>query len=100
MALDAVVPALSELVMLHAGALAAGAVAHTHVHLFGADLGTGTSAYLALAATGTLGYLVGAWVGWAIGRFGGLPLLEMHGHWLHLDEARLGRAERGSRASV
>jgi membrane protein DedA with SNARE-associated domain len=36
----------------------------------------------------------GALVGWAIGRFGGRPLLERHGRWLHLDATTLKRAER------
>lgn len=93
MALDALFPAASELVMLYAGALASGAVSHTHPHLFGADLGRGPGAYVVLATAGALGYLVGAWIGWAIGRFGGRPLLETHAHRLHLDRGRLDRAE-------
>ena len=31
--------------------------------------------------------------GWAIGDYGGRPYLERHGRWLHLDEAKLDRAE-------
>ena len=42
---------------------------------------------------GTLGYLTGALVGWAIGRRGGRPLLERHGRWLHID-ARDARPRR------
>jgi membrane protein DedA with SNARE-associated domain len=95
MAIDAVFPAASELVMVYAGALAAGAFARQHVVLFGSwpDLELGFWAYVAIALAGTLGYLVGAIVGWAIGRYGGRPLLERHGRWLHLD-AGLDRAER------
>jgi membrane protein DedA with SNARE-associated domain len=93
MLVDAVFPAASELVMVYAGALAAGAIANQSVSLFGLDLGSGIDAYVAIAAAGTLGYLVGAWIGWAIGLYGGRPLLVRRGRWLHLDEAKLDRAE-------
>jgi membrane protein DedA with SNARE-associated domain len=93
MAIDAVFPAASELVMLYAGALAAGAFA-TRVTLFGSTLGKGFPSFLALALAGTLGYLVGAIVGWAIGRYGGRPLLDRRGRLLHLSHEKLGRAER------
>src|SRR5256714_15310052 len=66
MALDAVFPAASELVMLYAGALAAGVFA-SHVSLFGSRIPSGFDAYLATALAGTLGYLLRAIVGWAIG---------------------------------
>jgi membrane protein DedA with SNARE-associated domain len=69
MALDAVFPAASELVMLYAGALAAGVFA-SHVSLFGSRIPSGFDAYLAMALAGTLGYLLGAIVGWAIGYYG------------------------------
>ena len=69
MALDAVFPAASELVMLYAGALAAGVFA-SHVSLFGSRIPSGFDSYLALALAGTIGYLVGAIVGWAIGYYG------------------------------
>ena len=45
MALDAVFPAASELVMLYAGALAAGVFA-SHVSLFGSRIPSGFDAYL------------------------------------------------------
>src|SRR5207302_4343328 len=69
MALDAVFPAASELVMVYAGALAAGAFA-SHVSLFGSRIPSGFDAYLAMALAGTIGYLLGAIVGWAIGFYG------------------------------
>jgi membrane protein DedA with SNARE-associated domain len=94
MAIDAVFPAASELVMLYAGAVAAGAFPAAHgVTLFGSRIGFGAGAYVALALAGTLGYLVGALIGWAIGRYGGRPLLERHGRWFHISPARLDRAE-------
>jgi membrane protein DedA with SNARE-associated domain len=94
MAIDAVFPALSELVMLYAGAVAAGAFSAAHgVTLFGSRIGFGVGAFVALALAGTLGYLAGALVGWGIGRYGGRPLLERRGRWFHLSAARLDRAE-------
>jgi membrane protein DedA with SNARE-associated domain len=94
MAIDAVLPAASELVMLYAGALAAGAFPGQHVDLFGSRISSHAWAYVAMALAGTLGYLVGAIVGWAIGAYGGRPLLERRGRWLHLGEDKLDRAER------
>jgi membrane protein DedA with SNARE-associated domain len=94
MAVDAVLPAGGELTMLYAGALAAGAISSHHPVLFGHTLHTGLESYIVLALAGTLGYLLGSLIGWAIGRWGGRPLLERHGRWLHLNAANLGRAER------
>ena len=94
MAVDAVFPAFSELVMLYAGAVAAGAFSAANgVTLFGSRIGFGAGAFVALALAGTLGYLAGSLVGWAIGRWGGRPLLDRHGRWFHLSPARLDRAE-------
>ena len=94
MALDAVFPAFSELVMLYAGAVAAGAFSAANgVTLFGSRIGFGAGAFVTLALAGTLGYLAGSLVGWAIGRWGGRPLLERHGRWFHLSTGSLDRAE-------
>jgi membrane protein DedA with SNARE-associated domain len=93
MLIDALFPAASEVVMVYAGAAAAGAFAGQSVTLFGRELESGLPAYLAVALAGTIGYTVGAIAGWAIGDYGGRPYLERHGRWLHLDEARLARAE-------
>ncbi len=95
MAIDAVFPAFSELVMLYAGAVAAGVFPAAHsVSIFGAKIGFGGGAFVVMALAGTLGYLAGGIVGWGIGRFGGRPLLERHGRWLHVTPDRLDRAER------
>jgi membrane protein DedA with SNARE-associated domain len=94
MAVDALLPVGGELTMLFAGALAAGAIAGEHPVLFGHELQTGVESYLVVAIAGTLGYLVGSLVGWAIGRWGGRTLLERHGRWLHLTPENLERAER------
>jgi membrane protein DedA with SNARE-associated domain len=94
MAIDAVFPAASELVMVYAGALASGAFASQHVVLFGHQIEPGGWAFLTMALAGTLGYVVGAIGGWAIGRYGGRPFVERHGRFLHLGPERLERAER------
>ena len=94
MLVDAVFPAASELVMVYAGALAAGAFANQDVTLFGRTIDEGLPAYVAIALAGTIGYTVGAIGGWAIGLYGGRPYLERHGRWLHLSKAKLDRAER------
>jgi len=92
MAIDAVFPAASELVMLYGGALASGALTH-ELDVLGSST-TGTGAFVAIALSGTIGYLLGSLAGWVIGRFGGRPFLERRGRWFHLDAARLDRAER------
>ena len=93
MMIDAVFPAASEVVMIYAGAIASGAIAGQTVSFLGYTFSPGLSAYLAMAISGTIGYLVGAVVGWEIGRRGGRPYLERHGRWLHLDAGKLERAE-------
>jgi membrane protein DedA with SNARE-associated domain len=94
MAIDAVFPAASELVMVYAGALASGAFASQHVVLFGHEIAPGFGAYVTMSLSGTLGYLVGAIAGWAIGLYGGRPLVERRGRLLHLGPERFARAER------
>ena len=94
MAIDAVLPAASEAVMVYGGAVAAGAFAGQSVVLFGWELESGFPSYLAIAVAGTVGYTVGSVGGWWIGVHGGRPFLERHGRWLHLKEANLVKAER------
>ena len=93
MAVDAVFPAASELVMLYAGALAAGAVSGHHVTAFGTTIESTWPAYAVISSAGVLGYTLGSVVGWAVGRYGGRPLLERHGRWVHLTPEKLDRGE-------
>jgi membrane protein DedA with SNARE-associated domain len=93
MAFDAVFPAASELVMVYAGAVAAGAFSGAGVTLFGADVESTGWGFVVMALAGTIGYWLGSLLGWAIGAYGGRPLLERHGRWLHLGPERLERAE-------
>lgn len=94
MLVDAVLPAASELVMVYGGAVAAGAFAGQEVVLFGRELESGLPAYLAIALGGTVGYVLGSILGWAIGLYGGRPFVEHRGRWLHLGPERLERADR------
>ena len=89
MAIDALLPAGGELIMLLAGALAAGAIGDGT-----GGLGSGVTAYVALATAGTLGYLTGAIIGWAIARRGGRELVSRYGRLLHVGPERLSHAER------
>jgi membrane protein DedA with SNARE-associated domain len=94
MLVDAVFPAASEVVMVYAGAVAAGAFAGQSVTLFGYEFESGFPAYVAMATAGTIGYLLGSIGGWALGDYLGRPWLERHGRWLHLSAEKLDRAER------
>jgi membrane protein DedA with SNARE-associated domain len=94
MLVDAVLPAASELVMLYAGALAAGAFAGQNVVFFGERVSSGFWAFVVMTLAGAIGYTLGSIGGWAIGYYGGRPYLERHGRWLHVSPARLERAER------
>jgi membrane protein DedA with SNARE-associated domain len=93
MAIDAVLPAASELVMVYAGAVAAGAFAGQNVVVFGERIDSEPWAYVAMALSGGLGYIVGSIGGWLIGYYGGRPLVERHGRWLHVTPHKLDRAE-------
>jgi membrane protein DedA with SNARE-associated domain len=90
MAIAAVVPLGSELVMLYGGAVASGALGNGLGH----GIPHGFWAYVAVVAAGVLGNALGAVGGWAIGDYGGRPLLERRGRWLHVSPERMDRAER------
>jgi len=94
MLVDSVLPAASELVMLYAGVLASGALAGQHVAVFGHRIDSHFWGYVAVATAGVAGQTVGSIIGWAIGLYGGRPLVERHGRWLHLGPENLDRAER------
>jgi membrane protein DedA with SNARE-associated domain len=93
MLVDAVLPAASEIVMLYAGAVAAGAFAGQSVTLFGERIESTGWAYVAIALAGTIGYVLGSVLGWGIGWYGGRPYLERHGRWLHVTPEKLDRAD-------
>jgi membrane protein DedA with SNARE-associated domain len=93
MFVDAVLPAASELVMVYAGAIAAGAFAGQNVVVFGERIESEPWAYVAMALAGGVGYVLGSILGWAIGYYGGRPFLERRGRWLHVTPHTLDRAE-------
>jgi membrane protein DedA with SNARE-associated domain len=94
MLVDSVLPAASELVMLYAGVVASGALAGQDVVLFGHQIDSEFWAYVAMSAAGVAGQTVGSIIGWAIGLYGGRPLVERHGRWMHLGPENLDRAEK------
>jgi membrane protein DedA with SNARE-associated domain len=94
MLVDSVLPAASELVMLYAGVLASGALSGQDIVLFGHRIDSHFWGYVAIATAGVAGQTVGSIIGWAIGLYGGRPLVERHGRWLHLGPDNLDRAER------
>ena len=94
MLVDSVLPAASELVMLYAGVLASGALPGQDIVLFGHQIDSNFGGYVAIATAGVAGQTVGSIIGWAIGLYGGRPLVERHGRWLHLGPENLDRADR------
>jgi membrane protein DedA with SNARE-associated domain len=80
--------------MLYAGALAAGAFAGQDVVLFGSQIDSAFWGFVAMSLAGVAGNTVGSVIGWAIGLYGGRPLIERRGRWLHLGPENLERAER------
>ncbi len=91
--IDAVFPAASELVMVYAGALAVGAFTNHEVTLAGDPVESTGWAFVAVATAGTVGYVLGAILGWAVGLYGGRPYLERHGRWLHVTPEKLEKTE-------
>ncbi len=91
--IDAVLPAASEVVMVYGGALAAGAFSDESLTFAGDPLESTFWAFFAVALAGTIGYVLGSILGWAVGFYGGRPYLERHGRWLHVTPAKLDRAE-------
>lgn len=93
MAVDALLPVGGELIMVVAGAIAAGALAG-HPGLFGHELGRGLETYVVLAVSGTLGSLVGALAGWRIGQSAGREVVDRWGRYVHLGPRQMDKAER------
>ena len=77
---SACLPVPSELIMTFGGALAAGAVPGTSLNLIG------------VIAAGVAGNVVGSYIAWAVGWYGGQPALRRWGHRLWLRDHDLDRA--------
>src|SRR5256885_4073756 len=94
MAIDAVFPAASELVMLYAGALAAGAFSGQHVVLFGNRIDSHFWAFVTASLAGVIGYTIGSVVGLGVGAYARPPPLGGRGPRVHPDPPQLGPAPR------
>jgi membrane protein DedA with SNARE-associated domain len=79
---SACVPVPSELTMLFGGALAGGAVAGAHLSL------------ALVVAAGVAGNVVGSYLAWGIGRYGGQAAWRRWGRYVLLREEDIDRAER------
>lgn len=77
---SACIPIPSELIMLFGGALAAGAVAGTHLNL------------AAVIAAGVAGNVVGSYLAYAVGWYGGQSALHRWGRRIYLREHDLDKA--------
>jgi membrane protein DedA with SNARE-associated domain len=93
MAVDAVLPIGSELIMLYAGVLAAGAAGAAHLEVFGSHIASGIDSYLVLAAAGTLGTLVGAMAGYALGAWAARGGADTRPRWLPVSDEGFERAQ-------
>ena len=79
---SACIPVPSELTMLFGGALAGGAVAGAHLDL------------ALVVAAGVAGNVVGSYLAWGIGRYGGQTAWRRWGRYILLREDDIDRAER------
>lgn len=77
---SACIPVPSEVTMLLGGALAAGAVTGPHPSL------------VAVIAAGTAGNVVGSYLAWLVGRYGGRPALQRWGRYVWLRPGEIDRA--------
>jgi membrane protein DedA with SNARE-associated domain len=75
---SACIPIPSEAIMLFAGFLVS-------QHQMG---------FVEAVLAGSVGNLLGSWVAWAVGAYGGPPFIHRYGRYIHVTEARLARAHR------
>jgi membrane protein DedA with SNARE-associated domain len=92
MALDAMLPLGSELIMLYAGALAGGAAGAAQLGVFGTHVPFGVDSYLVLLAAGTLGTIVGAMAGYALGAWAARGGADTRPRWLPVSDEGFARA--------
>ncbi|MFI1920302.1 DedA family protein [Nocardia sp. NPDC020380] len=78
---SACIPIPSEVTMLLGGALAAGAVSGPHPNL------------IAVIAAGTAGNVLGSYLAWLAGRYGGRPALHRWGRYIFLRGEDIDRAQ-------
>jgi membrane protein DedA with SNARE-associated domain len=79
---SACLPVPSEVVMLFGGALAGGAIAGSHANL------------MVIIVAGTAGNIVGSYLAWLVGRYGGRAAIRRWGRFVFLREHDVDRAQR------
>jgi membrane protein DedA with SNARE-associated domain len=82
MAESACIPVPSELTMVFGGALAAGAVAGTHLNL------------ILVIAAGVAGNVAGSYIAWGVGAYGGRAAWRRWGRYMLLRPSDIDRADR------
>ncbi len=75
---SACIPVPSEVIQLYAGFM----------------VSEGRMSFVVAVLAGTIGNVVGSWVAWAVGAYGGRPFIERHGRWLHISQRNLAWADR------
>jgi membrane protein DedA with SNARE-associated domain len=75
---SACIPVPSEVIMLFAGYL----VSLHKMTLFAA------------VSAGVLGNLLGSWIAWSVGYYGGRPFIERYGRYIHITPARMAQSDR------
>jgi membrane protein DedA with SNARE-associated domain len=49
--------------------------------------------FFAAVSAGVIGNVIGSWIAWAVGYWGGRPAIERYGRYIHVTPARLDRAQ-------
>ena len=75
---SACIPVPSEVIMLYAGYL----------------VSTGDMTLLEAVVAGVAGNVIGSWIAWAVGAYGGREVIERYGPRIHVTPARLALADR------
>jgi membrane protein DedA with SNARE-associated domain len=75
---SACIPVPSEVIMLFAGYL----VSLHKMTLFAA------------VSAGVLGNVIGSWIAWSVGYFGGRPFIERYGRYIHVTPERMAQSDR------
>ena len=92
---SACIPAPSEAIMLFAGfAVSAGTISIPALTLFGQTISSQTMSLLAIVAAGVLGNILGSWIAYAVGLYGGRPFIDRYGKYVLLRHHHLDLAER------
>ena len=75
---SACIPIPSEVIQLFAGYL----------------VSIGRMSFLAAVTAGVLGNVLGSWIAWSVGYWGGRPFIQRYGRFVHVTPERLAQSER------